>query len=66
MSRVTPLANQYKARTNWDVALVQADALKHLADRWAATEPGKPFPARLLVYTGVIDKDRAEFLLSLA
>ncbi|HYH66252.1 MAG TPA: hypothetical protein VD866_16280 [Urbifossiella sp.] len=60
------LATQYKARTNWDVALVQADALKHLADRWAATEPGKPFPARLLVYTGVIDMDRAEFLLSLA
>ncbi len=60
------LANQYKARTNWDVALVQADALKHLADRWAATEPDKPFPARLLIRTEVIDKDRAEFLLSLA
>ncbi|QDU23459.1 SAP domain-containing protein [Urbifossiella limnaea] len=60
------LANQYKARTNWDVALVQADALKHLADRWAATEPDKPFPVRLLVRTEVIDKERAEFLLSLA
>ncbi|MBX9583787.1 MAG: SAP domain-containing protein [Gemmataceae bacterium] len=60
------LANQYKARTNWDVALVQADALKHLADRWAATEPDKPFPVRLLIRTEVIDKDRAEFLLSLA
>ncbi|HEX4612034.1 MAG TPA: hypothetical protein VH092_27805 [Urbifossiella sp.] len=60
------LANQYKARTNWDVALIQADGLKHLADRWAATEPDKPFPVRLLIRTEVIDKDRAEFLLSLA
>lgn len=60
------LAKQYKARTNWDIALVQADALKHLADRWAATEPDKPFPVRLLIGTEVIDKDRAEFLLSLA
>ena len=60
------LANQYKARTNWDVALVQADGLKHLADRCAATEPDKPFPIRLLIRTEVIDKERAEFLLSLA
>jgi hypothetical protein len=36
------------------------------AERWAATEPDKPFPARLLIRTEVIDKDRAEFLLSLA
>jgi hypothetical protein len=60
------LANQYKARTNWDVALVTAEGLKHLAERWAATSPGKPFPIRLLNRTEVIDKDRAEFLLSLA
>lgn len=60
------LANQYKARTNWDVALVTAAGLKHLADRWAAQEPDKPFPVRLLNRTEVIDKDRAEFLLSLA
>jgi len=42
------LAHQYKARTNWDIALVTAEGLKHLADRWAATEPSKPFPVRLL------------------
>jgi hypothetical protein len=60
------LAHQYKARTNWDVALVTAEGLKHLADRWVATEPNKPFPIRLLNRTEVIDKERAEFLLSLA
>jgi hypothetical protein len=60
------LAHQYKARTNWDVALVTAEGLKHLAERWAAMEPEKPFPVRLLNRTDVIDKDRAEFLLSLA
>jgi hypothetical protein len=60
------LANQYKARTNWDVALVTTEGLKHLAERWSATEPEKPFPVRLLSRTEVIDKDRAEFLLSLA
>jgi SAP domain len=60
------LANQYKARTNWDVALVTAEGLKHLAERWAAAEPDKPFPVRLLNRTDLIDKDRAEFLLSLA
>lgn len=60
------LAHQYKAKTNWDIALVTAEGLKHLAERWAATEPGKPFPVRLLNRTEVIDKERAEFLLSLA
>lgn len=60
------LANQYKARTNWDVALVTAAGLKHLAERWAALEPEKAFPVRLLNRTDVIDKDRAEWLLSLA
>ncbi len=60
------LAHQYKARTNWDIALVTAEGLKHLAERWAAMEPAKPFPIRLLNRTDVIDKDRAEFLLSLA
>jgi hypothetical protein len=59
------LANQYKARTGWDVALVTAAGLKHLAERWAALEPEKPFPVRLLIRTEVIDKERAEFLLSL-
>jgi hypothetical protein len=60
------LAHQYKARTNWDIALVTADGLKNLAERWAAAEPSKPFPVRLLNRTEVIDKERAEFLLSLA
>ncbi len=60
------LAHQYKARTNWDIALVTAEGLKHLADRWAAAESNKPFPVRLLNQTDVIDKERAEFLLSLA
>ena len=60
------LAYQYKARTNWDVALITAEGLRHLADRWAATGGGKPFPVRLLNKTELIDKDRAEFLLSLA
>lgn len=45
---------------------MQADALKHLAERWAAVSPGKPFPIRLLNRTEVIDMERAEFLLSLA
>lgn len=60
------LAHQYKARTNWDIALVTAEGLKHLAERWVAQEPEKPFPIRLLSRTEVIDKERAEFLLSLA
>jgi hypothetical protein len=60
------LAHQFKARTNWDVALVTAEGLKHLADRWAAAEPDKPFPVRLFNRTEIIDKARAEFLLSLA
>ena len=60
------LAYQYKAKTNWDVALVTAEGIKHLAERWAATDPDKPFPVRLLNRTDLIDKDRAEFLLSLA
>lgn len=60
------LAHQYKARTNWDVALVTAEGLKHLAERWSTMEPKKPFPIRLLNRTELIDKDRAEFLLSLA
>jgi hypothetical protein len=60
------LAHQYKARTNWDIALITAEGLKHLADRWVAAEPDKPFPVRLLNRTEVIDKGRAEFLLSLA
>ena len=60
------LAYQYKSKTNWDIALITAEGLKHLADRWALLEPDKPFPVRLLNRTEIIDKDRAEFLLSLA
>jgi hypothetical protein len=48
------------------VPLVTAAGLKHLADRWAAIAPDKPFPIRLLNRTEVIDKERAQFLLSLA
>lgn len=59
------LAYQYKAKTNWDISLITAEGLKHLAERWAAMEPEKPFPVRLLNTTGVIDKDRAEVILSL-
>ena len=59
------LAFQYKAKTNWDIALVKAEALKHLAELWSTTEPQKPFPIRLLNRTEVIDKERVEFLLSL-
>lgn len=60
------LAYQYKSRTNWDIALITAEGLKHLADRWVLLEPDKPFPVRLLNRTEIIDKARAEFLLSLA
>ena len=60
------LAHQYKSKTNWDIALITAEGLKHLAERWATMEPNKPFPVRLLNQTAVIDKERAEYLLSLA
>ncbi len=60
------LAHQYKSKTNWDIALMTAEGLKHLAERWATTEPDKPFPVRLFNQTAVIDKERAEYLLSLA
>ncbi|WP_020472681.1 hypothetical protein [Zavarzinella formosa] len=60
------LAYKYKARTNWDIALITAEGLRYLADRWAAAEPQKPFPVRLLNCTAIIDKERAEVLLSLA
>ncbi len=60
------LAHQYKARTNCDVALVTAEALKELAEQWETTEPDKPFPVRLFNRTEMIDKERVAFLLSLA
>lgn len=60
------LAYQYKARTNWDIALITAEGLKYLAERWSQMAPEKPFPVRLLNRTEIIDKERAEFLLSLA
>ncbi|MCZ7648935.1 MAG: hypothetical protein M5U26_27375 [Planctomycetota bacterium] len=59
-------AFQYKARTNWDIALVQADALKLLAERWSAIDTEKPFPIKLLNRTEIIDKEKVEILLSLA
>ena len=60
------LVSKYKAQTNWDVALVRASALKHLAEQWAATEADKPFPITLLNRTELIDKERVDFILSLA
>lgn len=60
------LAYQYKARTNWDIALVRTDALKYLAEQWSTTEPNKPFPIRLFNRTELIDRERVEFLHSLA
>lgn len=60
------LAHQYKARTNWDIALVHADALKHVAEHWLATDTEQPFPIGLFNRTELIDKDRSEFLISLA
>ncbi len=60
------LAMQYKARTNWDVALVTAEALKYVADSWSTSETSRPFPAGLFNRTDVIDRDKAELLLSLA
>jgi hypothetical protein len=65
-SQSVKLAHLYKARTNWDVALIQADALKYLADQWAAMEPEKSFPIALLNRTEIIDRERVEFLISLA
>lgn len=62
------LAHQYKARTNWDVALVEAAALKHLAEQWSSSSASRDqaFPIALFNRTEIIDVDRADFLLSLA
>lgn len=59
------LAHQYKARTNCDVALVTAEALKELADQWQAIEGSKSFPVEVLNRTELIDHDRVAFLISL-
>ena len=60
------LCHQYKARTNWDIALVTAEGLKRLAELWSSSSPGKRFPIRLLNRTDLIDKEKAEYLHSLA
>jgi hypothetical protein len=60
------LAHQYEARTNWDIALLNADALKFVAEHWVSTETEQPFPIGLFNRTELIDMDRAEFLISLA
>ena len=49
-----------------DLALVHADALKFLADRWDEMEPNNRFPITLFNRTEVIDIEQIEFLLSLA
>ena len=65
-SQSIKLAFQYKARTDCDIALITAEALKELADQWNTIEPKKSFPVRLLNRTEIIDKERVPFLLSLA
>lgn len=65
-SQSIKIALKYKATTNWDIGLIEADALKYLADQWDATEPSKPFPIRLFNRTDLVDKEMVEFLLSLA
>lgn len=60
------VALQYKARTNWDIALVRADAIKHVAEHWSAQETEQPFPVGLFNRTEIIDIKIAEFLISLA
>ncbi|MEO2013326.1 MAG: hypothetical protein ABGZ53_03045 [Fuerstiella sp.] len=60
------IAHQYKAKTNWDIALVHADALKHIAEHWAAQETEQTFPIGLFNRTELIDLKLAEFLISLA
>jgi len=47
------------------IALLQADALKLLGEAWTASDTDREFPIGLLNRTELIDKDRAEFLLSL-
>jgi hypothetical protein len=37
--------------------LLATSGLEHLAERWAAIAPDKPFPIRLLNRTEVIDKE---------
>ncbi len=60
------LAHRYKARTNCDVALITAAALKELSERWEAMNTDKPFPVRLFNRTEVIEEEQVTFLLSLA
>lgn len=60
------VAHQYKARTNWDIALVHADAFKHIAEHWAAQDTEQAFPIGLFNRTELIDVKLAEFLISLA
>lgn len=60
------LAHKYKAQSNWDIALCTASGLKHLAELWQDTEGDKPFPMGLFNRTDLIDREKAEFLVSLA
>lgn len=64
-SQSIKLAHVYKARTNCDIALITAEALKELAEQWQATEGNKSFPINLLNRTELIDIDRVPFLISL-
>ena len=57
---------QTEVLTSHQIALIRADALKFLADQWATMEPDKSFPIALLNRTEIIDRERVEFLISLA
>lgn len=60
------LAKMYKAKTNCDILLLEADALKYIADSWSEGDHGKPFPVILFNDTTIIDQASAEVILSLA
>ncbi len=46
--------------------LAVGDGALGFAEQWSTASPGKPFPVRLFNRTDLIDKERADFLLSLA
>ena len=60
------LAHKYKAKSNCDIALIEAAALKHLSEQWSTLQADKEFPITLMNKTELIDVERADFFLSLA
>ncbi len=63
--RSSLVARKYKMATNWDIPLITASALKHIAEKWHDAKPTRPFPIGLLNLTEIVDEDRADELLSL-